>query len=96
MAADRQPKMRAMIMADTEEERRAALDELLPLQQEDFEGIFEAMERAAGDDPAARPAAARVPARTPRSSPRRSSAPAGEGPTTWRSSSARSSAHRSS
>jgi pyruvate, orthophosphate dikinase len=44
MAADRQPKMRAMIMADSEPERRAALDELLPLQQADFEGLFEAME----------------------------------------------------
>jgi pyruvate,orthophosphate dikinase len=44
MAADRQPKMRAMIMADTPEHRRAALAELLPLQQEDFEGLFEAME----------------------------------------------------
>jgi pyruvate,orthophosphate dikinase len=44
MAADRQPKMRAMIMADSERERRAALDELLPLQQADFEGLFEAME----------------------------------------------------
>jgi pyruvate, orthophosphate dikinase len=44
MAADRQPKMRTMIMAETEEERRAALEELLPLQQEDFEGLFEAME----------------------------------------------------
>jgi pyruvate, orthophosphate dikinase len=43
MAADRQPKMRAMIMADTREDRRAALAELLPLQQEDFEGLFEAM-----------------------------------------------------
>ncbi|HEY4280122.1 MAG TPA: pyruvate, phosphate dikinase [Conexibacter sp.] len=43
MAADRQPKMRAMIMAETVEDRRAALDELLPLQQEDFEGLFEAM-----------------------------------------------------
>ena len=43
MAADRQPKMRAMIMADTEEDRIAALDELLPLQQQDFEGIFEEM-----------------------------------------------------
>ncbi|MDO8210786.1 pyruvate, phosphate dikinase [Conexibacter sp. CPCC 206217] len=43
MAADRQPKMRAMIMAETEEDRRAALAELLPLQQEDFEGLFEAM-----------------------------------------------------
>src|SRR4051794_10722732 len=44
MAADRQPKMRAMIMADTEEDRRAALEELLPHQQEDFEGLFEVME----------------------------------------------------
>jgi pyruvate,orthophosphate dikinase len=43
MAEDRQPKMRAMIMADGEEERREALGELLPLQQEDFEGLFEAM-----------------------------------------------------
>src|SRR3954452_12624999 len=43
MAADRQPKMRAMIMAETEESRRAALDELLPHQQEDFEGLFEEM-----------------------------------------------------
>ena len=43
MAEDRQPKMRAMIMAKTVESRRAALAELLPLQQEDFEGLFEAM-----------------------------------------------------
>ena len=43
MAADRQPKMRAMIMADDEAGRNAALDELLPLQQSDFEGLFEAM-----------------------------------------------------
>ncbi len=43
MAEDRQPKMRQMIMAENDEERRAALDELLPLQQEDFEGLFEAM-----------------------------------------------------
>jgi pyruvate, orthophosphate dikinase len=43
MASDRQPKMRAMIMADTEDERRAALAELQPLQQEDFEGLFAAM-----------------------------------------------------
>ena len=44
MAADRQPKMRAMIMAEDEAGRRAALDELLPLQQGDFEGLFEAMD----------------------------------------------------
>jgi pyruvate, orthophosphate dikinase len=43
MAADRQPKMRAMIMAADEAGRRSALDELLPLQQADFEGLFEAM-----------------------------------------------------
>ena len=44
LAADRQPKMRAMIMAEEEGERRAALDELMPLQQEDFEGLFEEMQ----------------------------------------------------
>jgi pyruvate,orthophosphate dikinase len=43
MAEDRQPKMRAMIMADDREGRRAALRELLPLQEEDFVGIFVAM-----------------------------------------------------
>ena len=43
MAEDRQPKMRAMIMADDADSRREALAELLPLQQEDFEGLFEAM-----------------------------------------------------
>src|SRR6201999_1432836 len=43
MAEDRQPKMRAMIMADDRDSRRDALAELLPLQQEDFEGLFEAM-----------------------------------------------------
>jgi pyruvate, orthophosphate dikinase len=44
MAADRQPKMRRMIMAESDEERGKALDSLLPLQQEDFEGLFEAMQ----------------------------------------------------
>ena len=43
MAADRQPKMRAMIMAEGEEERNRWLSELLPLQQHDFEGLFEVM-----------------------------------------------------
>jgi pyruvate,orthophosphate dikinase len=43
MTDDRLPVMRAMIMASTEEERREALAQLLPSQQEDFEGIFEAM-----------------------------------------------------
>jgi pyruvate,orthophosphate dikinase len=44
MAEDRQPKMRAMIMADDEDGRREALADLLPFQQEDFEGLFEAMQ----------------------------------------------------
>jgi pyruvate,orthophosphate dikinase len=44
MAEDRQPKMRAMIMATDGEGRRAALGELLPLQQEDFEGLFDVMQ----------------------------------------------------
>jgi pyruvate,orthophosphate dikinase len=44
MAADRQPKMRAMILAEDHDDRRAALDELLPLQQRDFHGLFDAME----------------------------------------------------
>jgi pyruvate, orthophosphate dikinase len=44
MAADRQRQMQRMIMADDEAGRRVALDVLLPLQQADFEGIFEAME----------------------------------------------------
>ena len=43
MAEERLPLVRKMIMARGEEERRAALAELLPFQQEDFEGIFEAM-----------------------------------------------------
>jgi pyruvate, orthophosphate dikinase len=43
MAEDRQPKMRAMIMSDDTDSRREALAELLPLQQQDFEGLFEAM-----------------------------------------------------
>jgi pyruvate, orthophosphate dikinase len=40
MAPDRQPTMRAVIMAETAEERKEALAELLPLQQQDFEGLF--------------------------------------------------------
>jgi pyruvate, orthophosphate dikinase len=43
MAEDRLPLMREMIMASDEDERRQALDKLLPHQQADFEGIFEAM-----------------------------------------------------
>ncbi len=43
MAEERLPLVRAMIMASGEDERREALAKLLPPQQEDFEGIFEAM-----------------------------------------------------
>ncbi len=43
MAADRLPAVRKMIVAETEEERAAALAEILPMQQADFEGIFKAM-----------------------------------------------------
>jgi pyruvate,orthophosphate dikinase len=43
MGEDRLPVVREMILARDEEERRAALDKLLPMQQGDFEGIFEAM-----------------------------------------------------
>jgi pyruvate,orthophosphate dikinase len=43
MAEDRLPIVREMIMAGSEDERRAALEKLLPMQQDDFEGIFEAM-----------------------------------------------------
>jgi pyruvate,orthophosphate dikinase len=43
MADERLPVVREMIMARSEDERREALGKLLPLQQADFEGIFEAM-----------------------------------------------------
>ncbi|MFD1293903.1 pyruvate, phosphate dikinase [Lutibacter holmesii] len=41
---DRIKAMREMILADTLKGRKEALNELLPMQREDFEGIFEAME----------------------------------------------------
>ncbi|MCI0363345.1 MAG: pyruvate, phosphate dikinase [Phycisphaerales bacterium] len=41
---ERRIAMQRMILADTEAERRAALDMLLPYQREDFIGIFEAMD----------------------------------------------------
>jgi pyruvate, orthophosphate dikinase len=40
---ERLPVMQEMILADTESGRRSALERLLPFQQADFEGIFEAM-----------------------------------------------------
>lgn len=44
MGHDRLPRMQEMILSETEEERRAALDKLLPMQHQDFKGIFRAME----------------------------------------------------
>lgn len=41
---DRIPAVREMILSKTEEQRRKALDKLLPMQREDFIGIYEAME----------------------------------------------------
>jgi len=40
---DRLPIVQDMILADTLEERQAALDKLLPIQRSDFKGIFKAM-----------------------------------------------------
>jgi len=42
-AVDRLPKVVDMIIAETVEAREAALNELLPIQREDFVGIFKAM-----------------------------------------------------
>ena len=42
-AEDRLPLMQAMILAKTEDERRAALQKLLPMQRADFQGLFKAM-----------------------------------------------------
>mgnify|MGYP003375827400 FL=1 len=41
--ADRIPVVREMIVSKTEEQRRAALEKLLPMQRKDFEGLYEAM-----------------------------------------------------
>ncbi|MFY9371115.1 MAG: pyruvate, phosphate dikinase [bacterium] len=43
MAPDRLPIVQQMILAENDEERKAALDKLLPVQQDDFYGIFKAM-----------------------------------------------------
>jgi pyruvate,orthophosphate dikinase len=40
---DRIPKVRRMIVSKTKEQREAALEELLPLQKEDFKGLFRTM-----------------------------------------------------
>ncbi|MBI5106246.1 MAG: pyruvate, phosphate dikinase [Solirubrobacterales bacterium] len=41
---DRHDKMVQVILAEDDDERRRCLDALLPLQQEDFEGLFSAMD----------------------------------------------------
>jgi pyruvate,orthophosphate dikinase len=41
---ERLPIVQKMILAETSEERREALDKLLPYQRSDFEGLFEAMD----------------------------------------------------
>ncbi|NQT00092.1 MAG: pyruvate, phosphate dikinase, partial [Candidatus Omnitrophica bacterium] len=41
---ERLPKVRAMILADTEAEREQALAQLLPFQREDFKGILKVMD----------------------------------------------------
>ena len=41
---DRLPIVRRMVLAADDEERQKALDELLPIQREDFVGIFRAMD----------------------------------------------------
>ena len=40
---DRIPAMREMIVAKTEADRRKALDKLLPMQKEDFKGMYKAL-----------------------------------------------------
>ena len=42
-ATDRLPIVQEMILAETLEERQAAIDRLLPIQRTDFKGIFKAM-----------------------------------------------------
>ena len=43
MEQERLPIVQKMILAESKEERQAALDQLLPYQRSDFKGIFEAM-----------------------------------------------------
>jgi pyruvate,orthophosphate dikinase len=43
-AEDRLPHMRAMILANTEKDRRTALRKLLPMQRNDFIGLFRTMD----------------------------------------------------
>ncbi len=45
MAEDRISIVREMILSESDEERAAALEKLLPMQRGDFEGIFKAMDK---------------------------------------------------
>jgi pyruvate,orthophosphate dikinase len=42
-STDRLPIVQEMILAETQDDRQAALDRLLPIQRSDFKGIFKAM-----------------------------------------------------
>ncbi len=44
-STDRLPIVQEMILAESQEERQAALDRLLPIQRADFKAIFKAMKR---------------------------------------------------
>ena len=46
---ERLPIVQRMILSDSSADRTAALDELLPYQRADFEGLFEAMDGLPGD-----------------------------------------------
>ncbi len=54
--------MREMILADTKEDRKAALALILPYQREDFRGHVQGIEGTAGNHSFPRSAAARIPA----------------------------------
>src|SRR4029450_9983195 len=58
MVEQRLPVMREMIMADSVDGRRSALERILPMQQADFEGILEAMAGLPGAIRVAAPRAA--------------------------------------
>ena len=62
-ASERLPVVIEMIVAETPEQRQAALDALLPLQRQDFRELFEVMSPHPVTHPPARPAHPRVPAR---------------------------------
>ena len=74
MAADRQPKMRAMIMADGERRAPRRAGRAAAAAAGRLRGPVRGDGRAAGHDPPARPAAARVPARPRRAARSASSA----------------------